>query len=67
MSSATITFNNELSAGDPLETPVLIIGQVKHLAQLQFQDVKCKLEQRVTEEVNNAYICLHARCAICED
>lgn len=51
MSSAKITFNNRLSAGDPLENPVLIVGQVKHLSQLQYRDVKCKLEPRVAEEV----------------
>ncbi|XP_017780863.1 PREDICTED: probable aminopeptidase NPEPL1 [Nicrophorus vespilloides] len=46
-----LTFSSKLSRSDPHESPVLIVGQVKHLNQLKFSDVKLKLEPRVTEEV----------------
>ncbi|KAF5307600.1 hypothetical protein FQR65_LT06756 [Abscondita terminalis] len=46
-----LTFNNFLSKGDPQETPVLIIGRLMNLLRLKYQDIKCKLEPRVTEEV----------------
>lgn len=46
-----IVFGNSLSRSDPQQSPVLIIGQVKHLNLLKYQDIKVKLEPRVTEEV----------------
>lgn len=39
-----------LSKSDPQTTPVLIIGQVKHLTQLRFNNIRAKLEPRVSEE-----------------
>lgn len=47
-----ITFSNSLLKTDPQRNPVLIIGQVKHLTQLKYANVKNKLEPRVDEEVN---------------
>lgn len=46
-----ITFSNVLKECDPQQQPVIIIGQVKHLTQLKFDDIKCKLAPRVSEEV----------------
>ncbi|KAK4885658.1 hypothetical protein RN001_001929 [Aquatica leii] len=46
-----ITYSNFLTKGDPQETPVLIVGRLTNLLRLKYQDIKCKLEPRVTEEV----------------
>ncbi|KAJ8926070.1 hypothetical protein NQ315_009925 [Exocentrus adspersus] len=48
--AAKLVFQPTLTKTDPQQTPVLILGQVKHLTQLKFQTVRCKLEPRVTEE-----------------
>lgn len=48
--STKIVFRSQLQKSDPQQIPVLILGQVKHLTQLKFEDVKCKLEPRVSEE-----------------
>ncbi|KAF7284404.1 hypothetical protein GWI33_022190 [Rhynchophorus ferrugineus] len=45
-----LTFKSGVTKSDPQKTPVLIIGQVKHLTQLKFNDIKPKLEPRVNEE-----------------
>lgn len=45
-----LVFQSGLTKSDPQQTPVLILGQVKHLTQLKFQTIKSKLEPRVTEE-----------------
>ena len=50
----SIKFNPSLTKSDPNKTPVLIIGQLKHLYALKFEDVSAKLLPRVSEEV---YIC----------
>lgn len=47
-----ITFSNSLKKSDPQQNPVLIIGQVKHLTQLKYEQIRVKLEPRVTEEVS---------------
>ncbi|XP_044264369.1 probable aminopeptidase NPEPL1 [Tribolium madens] len=49
--STKLIFRSGLTKTDPQQTPVLIIGQVKHLTQLKFQDIKSKLEPRVSEDV----------------
>lgn len=48
---AAITFNSGPIVSDPHSHPILIIGQVRHLSQVKFADVKDKLEPRVTEQV----------------
>lgn len=45
-----LIFPTSLTQSDPQETPVLIIGQVRHLTQLKYQQISLKLEPRVTEE-----------------
>lgn len=47
---SNLVFKSGLTKSDPQKTPVLIIGQVKHLTQLRFNDIKPKLEPRVSEE-----------------
>lgn len=49
--STQLVFSNVLSRTDPQQNPVLIIGQVKHLTQVKYQDIRIKLEPRVSEEV----------------
>jgi hypothetical protein len=39
-----------LAQSDPRETPVTIVGQLDHLKKVKFEDVKCKLAPRVTDE-----------------
>lgn len=55
MASTKLSFHGKLLSSDPQQKPVLIIGQVKHLAVLKFEDVKCKLDPRVPEEVSYCY------------
>lgn len=50
--TTNITFTNVLKESDPQQTPVLIIGQLKHLTQLKYDDIKSKIEPRVSEEVS---------------
>jgi probable aminopeptidase NPEPL1 len=49
--STKLVFRSGLTKTDPHQSPVVIIGQVKHLTQLKFQDIRNKLEPRVTEDV----------------
>ncbi|CAK1543638.1 unnamed protein product [Leptosia nina] len=51
MSGTSIKFRWGLSASEPEQTPVLFVGQPAHLSALSWQDIRCKLEPRVTEEV----------------
>ena len=51
MSSAKLKFLGSLTQTDPYIHPVVIIGQVKNLAKVNFSDLKVKLEPRVNEEV----------------
>lgn len=51
MASTKLIFRGAPVPSDPQTKPVLIIGQVKHLALLEFDDVKCKLQPRVSKEV----------------
>lgn len=53
--TTNIVFTNVLTKTDPQQVPVLIIGQVKHLTQLKYQDIRAKLEPRVSEEVNMSF------------
>lgn len=51
MTITTVKFSASLSKTDPISVPVLIVGQEKHLSNLPFSAVKCKLEPRVNEQV----------------
>lgn len=60
MANVTLRFAKTLVPSDPSINPVLIIGQPKNLARISFEDVKAKLESRVSELVyNNAVASLH--------
>ncbi|XP_025200402.1 probable aminopeptidase NPEPL1 [Melanaphis sacchari] len=50
MASTTVKFSASLSKTDPISVPVLIVGQEKHLSNLSYSAVKCKLEPRVNEQ-----------------
>lgn len=52
-SPVNIKFKWGLSVSDPEQKPVLFVGQSAHLAALSWQDVRCKLEPKVSEEVSN--------------
>ncbi|KAH1008113.1 hypothetical protein HUJ04_005257 [Dendroctonus ponderosae] len=47
---ANLVFRSGLTSSGHLCIPVLIIGQLKHLTQLRFKDIKVKLDSRVTEQ-----------------
>lgn len=51
MTITAVKFSATLSKTDPINVPVLIIGQEKHLSNLPFSAIKCKLEPRITEQV----------------
>ncbi|XP_064466622.1 probable aminopeptidase NPEPL1 isoform X2 [Ornithodoros turicata] len=56
MSSTIIKFSSHITPSDPMQRPVLIIGQTKHLAKVTYSNIKCKLEPRVGEEVYRAAV-----------
>lgn len=45
-----LRFHRELQPSDPHQSPVLIVGQQRHLSELPFDRVRCKLEPRVSQE-----------------
>ncbi|GFR76493.1 seminal fluid protein [Elysia marginata] len=47
---AALEFSGTLTPSDPYDKAVLIVGQLKHLVKLKFQDVQCKLGGRVDAE-----------------
>jgi len=51
MATATVKFSSGLSASDPAESPVLVLGQLKHLSLLSWDLISCKLQPRVTSEL----------------
>ena len=48
---AQVLFSRGLSPSDPVKSPVIIIGQHQHLARVAWDDIKVKLEPRVTQEM----------------
>ena len=59
MSLTKLQFLGHLTRSDPQTRPVVIIGQVKNLAKIKFNDIKLKVEPRVTEEVCNSHIIIY--------
>lgn len=60
MSNTVLAFNKTLTKTDPQSHPVLIVGQLRHLSILKFENVQCKLAPRVSEEIfESAITCLH--------
>ena len=48
-----LKFTGKLSQSDPQTTPVRIIGQLRNLNKISYDDVKMKLEPVVTAEVSH--------------
>ncbi|CAH0717609.1 unnamed protein product, partial [Brenthis ino] len=65
-SSVSIKFKWGLSASDPEQKPVLFVGQAAHLAALSWQDVRCKLEPKVSEETWRRGINVASPGEVCE-
>lgn len=54
MTLTNLIFKSRLTPSDPQQNPVLIIGQLKHLTQLKYEIIHCKLQGRVSEDVYKA-------------
>ena len=52
MTNVNLKFSASLAASDPASNPVLIVGQLKNLTRLTYEDVRIKLEKRVSEDVS---------------
>jgi len=48
---AKVLFTGGLAPCDPVSTPVIIIGQQPHLNRVNWDDIKVKLEPRVSKEI----------------
>lgn len=46
-----LVFKQNITTSDPRKNPVLIIGQLRHLKMIKFDEIKRKLEPRVPEDV----------------
>ncbi|KAK3086554.1 hypothetical protein FSP39_020137 [Pinctada imbricata] len=51
-----LQFSGTLSQSDPQENPVIIVGQTNNLAKISYDDVKCKLQPRVSSETFSAAV-----------
>lgn len=54
MSHVNLLFSRNLAPSDPSQRPVLIVGQLKNLAKVNYDTIKVKLEPRVSEEVSTS-------------
>lgn len=52
--AATLRVAQNLLKSDLSQTPVVLIGQPKHIAQITFEHVACKLQPNVTAEILKA-------------
>ncbi|XP_005103521.1 probable aminopeptidase NPEPL1 [Aplysia californica] len=55
---AALEFSASLKPADPYDNAVLIIGQLKHLGKLRYEDVQCKFGGRVDAETFS--ICINS-------
>ncbi|XP_050443603.1 probable aminopeptidase NPEPL1 [Adelges cooleyi] len=62
MHSTVVKFSSTLSKTDPISVPVIIVGQEKHLSNLSYSTVKCKLEPRVNEQTFKSAISVLNPC-----
>jgi hypothetical protein len=51
MVNVNLVYGTHVTDNDPRLHPVLIVGQLKNLNRIKFDDIKCKLGGRVSEEV----------------
>lgn len=58
MSNVLLKFSGQLTSCDPSQHPVLIVGQLRHLAKVKYEVLKVKLEPRVNEEVSKPAVLL---------
>ncbi|KAI0220687.1 putative aminopeptidase NPEPL1 [Lamellibrachia satsuma] len=56
MSRVDLVFSNTLTPCDPGKHPVLIVGQLKNLLQLGYEQIKVKLQPRVSKETYNSAV-----------
>ncbi|XP_022185741.2 probable aminopeptidase NPEPL1 isoform X2 [Nilaparvata lugens] len=54
LKQTVIRFSGTISPSDPLEKPVLIVGQMKNLTKIKYDLLKQKLEPRVDQETYTA-------------
>ena len=62
--AVTLKFSGSLSQSDPQVNGVLIVGQTKHLAQVNYDDIKVKFGTHVDREVrkvNSIFLWFHLR------
>lgn len=52
MPNVNLVYGTHVTDNDPRLHPVLIVGQLKNLNRIKFDDIKCKLGGRVTVEVS---------------
>ena len=50
---ATLKYSVGLTPSDPDTQPVIILGQIRHLARVSWDTIKVKLEPQVTEAVRS--------------
>jgi len=50
MGKVEVVYSSTLSPSDPEENPVLIIGKLPNLKSISFEQLKCKLDPRVTAD-----------------
>ena len=68
---AQVLFSRGLTPSDPVKIPVIILGQHQHLVRVAWEDIRAKLEPRVTQEMwtsgvsslSPIYIVMLLRCA----
>lgn len=51
MVGVNLVYGTQITDNDPRHHPVLIVGQLKNLNRIKYDDIKCKLGGRVSEEV----------------
>lgn len=51
-----LVFGGKLTLSDPKDYPVVIVGQLPHLTNISFDDVKIKLSPRVDKEVSTVNV-----------
>ena len=52
MTNANLRVTRTLVESDPLYNPVLIVGKLKNLTKIGYDDIKCKFGDKVSEEVS---------------
>ncbi|XP_074644678.1 putative aminopeptidase NPEPL1 isoform X2 [Tubulanus polymorphus] len=56
MAQVTLKYSSSLSQSDPNQHPVCIIGQLQNLQSVSYEEIRMKIETRVTEETWKAAV-----------